>query len=367
MIAANLIHPITPSVIKYLNLPSFMFGIAYATMSLTNFIFSPVWSYLTKVMGKIRVFAIGCLGYGGGQFLFMLAGDATSLIVARIISGIFAGSFMVAAMAYVSEYSKDNFKTNMGIFTAAGAIATSIGFFIGGQIGSNNFRYSFYLQFILLVIIAILITLLLKNDISQKLEWKSLINSFNPFKNFGAKSLKNSTKYCLFFIFFLYMAMIIYDNSFNYYLRDILALSASVNGNIKAISGIMIFIFNASISVYLVRKFNLKKLYLIFTNLTSLVLIVAFLFQGTIFYALNVLFYLLIAVDLLFFQTIILNNDKENSTNLSGLLNSLRAISGFIGATVAGFIYGIHYLSPFGLIVILLSLSCFMYQLKLKE
>ena len=40
-LAANLAHPITPTLIQNLNLPDYMFGLMFAGMSITNFLFSP--------------------------------------------------------------------------------------------------------------------------------------------------------------------------------------------------------------------------------------------------------------------------------------------------------------------------------------
>ena len=48
-LGANFAHPITPTVIQNLGLHDYMFGVAYAGMASTNFLFSPFW-------GKINVY-----------------------------------------------------------------------------------------------------------------------------------------------------------------------------------------------------------------------------------------------------------------------------------------------------------------------
>ena len=40
-IAANFAHPATPTIIKDLGLNDYMFGVAFAGMSITNFLFAP--------------------------------------------------------------------------------------------------------------------------------------------------------------------------------------------------------------------------------------------------------------------------------------------------------------------------------------
>ena len=42
-LAANFAHPVTPTIIKDLQLPDYMFGLMLAAMQLTNFLFSPFW------------------------------------------------------------------------------------------------------------------------------------------------------------------------------------------------------------------------------------------------------------------------------------------------------------------------------------
>lgn len=45
----NMVHPVTPAFIHSLNIGSAVFGLAYAAMALTNFIFSFFWgNWLTN-------------------------------------------------------------------------------------------------------------------------------------------------------------------------------------------------------------------------------------------------------------------------------------------------------------------------------
>ena len=72
-IANNLAHPVTPTLIKNLNLGNYMFGVAYAAMAFGQFLFSPFWGKMTKVIGERKQMTIGVLGYALGQFMFMIA------------------------------------------------------------------------------------------------------------------------------------------------------------------------------------------------------------------------------------------------------------------------------------------------------
>ena len=70
---ANFAHPITPTVIQNLGLNDYMFGVAYAAMAFTNFLFSPFWGKLNGYLSSRRTMLIGGVGYGVGQICFCLA------------------------------------------------------------------------------------------------------------------------------------------------------------------------------------------------------------------------------------------------------------------------------------------------------
>ena len=60
-LAANFAHPITPTLIKELALPDYSFGVLYAGMAFTNFLFSPMWAKQVKRIGSKKVLGICCV------------------------------------------------------------------------------------------------------------------------------------------------------------------------------------------------------------------------------------------------------------------------------------------------------------------
>ncbi|MEG0290874.1 MAG: MFS transporter, partial [Erysipelotrichaceae bacterium] len=72
-LGANFAHPITPTIIINLNLPDYMFGLAFAGMAFTNFLFSPFWGKISTYTGSRVIILICCICYGGGQAMFGLA------------------------------------------------------------------------------------------------------------------------------------------------------------------------------------------------------------------------------------------------------------------------------------------------------
>ena len=67
---ANFAHPVTPTFIQNLGLPDYMFGVAFACMSTTNFLFSPFWGKISRGFGSSKVLGVCYLGYALAQYIF---------------------------------------------------------------------------------------------------------------------------------------------------------------------------------------------------------------------------------------------------------------------------------------------------------
>lgn len=104
-LAANFAHPITPTLIQNLQLPDYSFGMLYAGMAFTNFLFSPFWAKQVTRMGSRRVLGICCVGYGIGQLLFAIMKTLPTIMLARLLSGFFVGGIMVSFLTYIIHTS----------------------------------------------------------------------------------------------------------------------------------------------------------------------------------------------------------------------------------------------------------------------
>ena len=56
-VVSNFAHPATPTIIKNLNLHDYMFGVAFAGMSITNFLFSPFGEEFPTRSAETRCFS----------------------------------------------------------------------------------------------------------------------------------------------------------------------------------------------------------------------------------------------------------------------------------------------------------------------
>ena len=85
----NMAHPVTPMFINKLGLPTFMFGLFFATMSIGNFIGSPFWGSLSDKKGRIKFLILGALGYGISQLGFVFNTNSFIILIFRFTGGFF--------------------------------------------------------------------------------------------------------------------------------------------------------------------------------------------------------------------------------------------------------------------------------------
>ena len=187
----SMAHPVTPMLIKSLGLPSFMFGVLFAAMSIGNFIGSPLWGTLSDNKGRIKFLILGALGYGLSQLGFGYVSNPLIILLFRFTGGFFVVSYLTTSMAYVSDVTtKETRVKYVTYYAASNTIGSALGSLLGGIIGNNNYKTTFLVQFIFCIILSVLVYLLLNETITPskgKIQFKRKKN--NTTTNFINKSL----------------------------------------------------------------------------------------------------------------------------------------------------------------------------------
>lgn len=146
----NMAHPVTPMVIKTLKLPSYMFGIFFAAMSIGNFLCSPIWGKLSDKMGRRKFLIIGILGYGVSQLGFGYSTNPIIIVIYRFLGGAFVVSFLTVILAYIADITdKEKRLKGMMYYGAASTIGSALGSLLGGIIGNNNYKIAFLTNLLL--------------------------------------------------------------------------------------------------------------------------------------------------------------------------------------------------------------------------
>lgn len=372
-LAANFVHPVTPTIIHDLQLGDYMFGLAFAGMAFTNFLFSPFWGKMRDYFSCRKLLTVGCVGYAAGQYLFFIAKTAGAIMFARCFSGFFVGAISVSTMVYIMDFSrKERISQNLVVLAVIQSLGAAFGYLTGGLLGVVSIPAAFILQSSTLVLCGLLYFLFLEEnaDTKTKLDQpKAFFRDINPIKSFFDCGVFMTPAFALLFaaVLFSYLGSNAFDQCFNYYLKDQFGLSSAYNGSIKAIIGVITLIANSTICMWIIRKTNLQKSssYVltacgisIFTMLTFPSLIL-FIVTALIFFTFNAIFIPLL-------QSLVAGRTKEHANLVMGFYNAVKSLGLVGGALIAGLIYGFGKTLPFIFAGICFLISAFFLRVKKK-
>ena len=357
-IVCNLAHPITPAIIKNLHLGDYMFGLAFAAMAITNFLFSPFWGKVTKNVRLSTLMLISCCGYGAGQCLFMLAENEGMILIARAFSGIFASGYSVIPMIYIVDYSPEGKQgRNLTLMTTLTVVSGAFGYLVGGILGDISVTLCFLIQIAGMVLSGLLFFFVMRRNelIPQKeaQQMRVLFREANPFSAFlSIRPYLCRALIALFAsILCAFIAYNAFEQCFNYYMIDQFGFSTSYNGAVKAATGIVSLLANLTLCMAILRrrKIDLPLTIMLFLCAFFTVLMIlmpnlaAFLTVAMIFFGCTAVFQPLLQEQVADRS----RNQEQGSGVIMGFYNAVKSLGMIFGALVAGFIYDLLPELPF--------------------
>lgn len=359
---ANIAHPVTPKFIKLLGLGDSMFGYAYAGMAMTNFLFSPMWAKLAGKFGSIKITIVTLFFYAVSQLMFGLSTTIFTIMFARLFGGFFIGGLFVSQLLYIVNNAKPEEKGQAMVNNATMQIVFgTFGFLLGGIIGDFSILYAFYFQVIGLLLTALYVFVFIK-DQPSKYEYKSFkLKDVNPFRSLQSDEIKSNRLLRNIFIVSVLAstASVLYDQTFNYYMADFFNFPPSVNGTVKAITGVLAFITNSTLTIWIIKKTDLTK------SLGSIFITVAILIFGLInievpllFLGVNIIYFAVHAAYMPIIQNLVTDSAKDQTAAV-GTLNSLKSLGMIVGAVVAGSAYAIGKKLPFIISIVIFLVAGF--------
>ena len=371
-IVANLAHPVTPTLLKSLNVPSYMFGVAFSAMSLTSFLFSPFWGKISSRLGPAKLVVISFIGYSLGQYLFMIANSEVTVVLARMVAGLFIGGINVCQLLYIVENSELSKRAEVLASNATiNAVCGAVGYLIGGFLGDISIMTNFIVQIIGLLLAGVLTWLIVAD--SERSEADSISNIMkqsNPFYAlFNSKGIITS----FLFVFFILTVAInfvttSYDQVFNYFVKDVFDFPPSYNGILKAIVGFSTLVLNSTVCIWILKRTNEKKSLVYLLGVCLCILLGIIFVNDTItIMILNVLFLSLTLMCFPIMQSILANVSKKDNGMIIGLFNSMRSIGQVSGALVAGFVYSVNTKGPFIIGTIILVVCMVAANINYKQ
>ena len=355
-IAANLVHPVTPTLIVERGLDSSMFGVALAAMQVIYFLFAPFWGRLCDYIPTRTVILICCCGYAVGQLIFGSAQTEAQVVGGRMFAGIFCGGVFTAFLNYIVNTSDPETRSAKIIaYSTANNVSNAVGYFVGGMLGLVSVEFAFGTQVVMLIGCGIFFRFLCIDDtpFKHKPEHPLTFKDANPFGVFiSAKSFMTGTLLLLFITVAIgNLGQTAYEQVFNYYIKDQLGLSSAYNGIFKAIIAALTFLVNSTIVMKVIKKTdtNLSIIPVLVASIVPLALV--FVVKDVVPFAIcDIVFFVLAAVRMTMFQNIFAGKGTpETSNRVMGFFQSMTALGGIFGAFFAGIMYKTDPMSPFAL------------------
>lgn len=353
-LAANFAHPVTPTIIKNLNLSSYMFGVALAMMQLSNFLFSPFWGKINNYISSRTSLLIGCCGYGIAQLWFSMAKTEFMIICARLFAGAFVGAIFVSFLTYVVNIADSTDQPKYLTYSATiYSVAGAFGYLIGGVLGEFSITGTFFIQSIVLIGTGVLFFFVCEPDkqIQDKLTMTELRKDANPLKAFKDCRVFMTSAFVLLFAInvFINFGNTGFDQAFNYFLKDQLQLTSAYNGIIKAAVGFISFVANMTLCLWIINKTKVKRSLVLLISICTVASIGSFLVPNIgLFIASGVLVYAGYSISLPVLQNIVAQHAKPEQKNLvMGFYNATKSLGSIAGSLTAGFIYSINVKLPF--------------------
>ncbi len=353
--AASFAHPVTPTLIQTLRLSDYMFGLALAAMTFTNFLFAPFWGKISDYISSRRTLLICCFGYALGQWFFGLARTELQFLAARMFAGVFIGGAYTCFLTYVANCSEEDYRgRNIAVSATIQSVAGAFGYFAGGMIGEIDIFLSVWIQAALLALSGVLFFLFMCDDGVEKpnsLTGDVLKRECNPFSAFWNCGKLMTRKMAVLFLFyglsnFGYTA---FEQCFNYYLRDQFGLSSGYNGVIKAALGVISLIANSTVCMWILKRNNASRHMIGVMLVCSVSMVGVILINALVpFIVVNVLFFAFYFISLPLAQNMVAELGRGKDSNLIlGAFNSVKSFGGIFGALFAGFAYGTSPKLPF--------------------
>ena len=385
LLGFGIIIPLLPSFsVNVLHINEFTIGLIAGIYSLMQFLFTPVWGYLSDRYGRKPILVMSLIGSVVSNLLlaFVFSGiilSASILILARAFAGIFAANIS-AAQAVISDVTSHEERTKgIGMISAAFALGFVFGPSIGGVL-SQHFGYSFpvYISAALSLIAALLCIIIFKETLSKEIQLKNRLSKrrYNPFNMrifLTALSNKSYGKYMIIF----FVAVFSFSNIFGTFQlfaerKEGLNMNQAEIGYIFSFMGVM----GALVQIFLLKIINKK---IGEENTLILGSFIAIFGLGLIGYSTNLIFLLFVIVILSVGNG--LNNTvsismlsqsvgKEEQGTILGINQSLGSLARFLGPVWGGFVYQfLGYKYPFitgGLFMLIITLYSY-YIIKKKK
>jgi MFS family permease len=139
LLGFGMVLPLLPFYAERYGASPFQVALLFASFSLAQFVFAPLWGRLSDRVGRRPVLLGSIAGAVAAYALFAAAGSFTVLLLARTASGVAAANYSIA-QAYVADVtSPEERARGMGLLGAAFGLGFVLGPVLGGLAGQLGY------------------------------------------------------------------------------------------------------------------------------------------------------------------------------------------------------------------------------------
>ena len=258
LVGFGIVIPILPYYVEAFGGTPFEVGMLFASYSVMQFIFAPVWGGLSDKYGRRPILFWSLIGTSAGFLVLGLANALWLVFLGRILSGIM-GANISTAQAYIADVTTpENRAKGMGLIGAAFGLGFVFGPAIGGILSGFGSHVPFYFAAILALANAILLFFVLPETVKRSQ------NKFKPQRNRFSVLLGafNNSKFALItLLYFLAItAFSIMTTAFSLYTAFRFGYDATHNGYLFTYIGALSVIMQGGLIGILSKKFGETRL-----------------------------------------------------------------------------------------------------------
>jgi DHA1 family multidrug resistance protein-like MFS transporter len=348
MLGFGMVIPIFPFYIEHLGAGGKELGLLIATSAFLEFLFGPLWGYVSDRIGRKPVLSIGMLGYALSTFLFGISTQLWMLFAARALSGILSSATVSAALAYISDNTSEGERGGgMGKLGAAMAFGLMLGPVLGGWFGTESLSLPFFMAAGMALLSLLMIIFLLPESLQEGQRIPQGVQKTFQVKRIWSL-LSGPVGFSLFMVMLFSFALTNFESVFGLYALEKYGFGPEQVGMVLTVIALVSTVGKAALTGPVTRRWGeilVIKASLLAGSFGFLVLLWADTYLTVL---LATAFFILSKTLLRPAAFALISKQTEGSQGTAmGLSNSFMSLGRIIGPIWAGFIFDVNLNYPY--------------------